>query len=150
MSFAHIGFHLLFIFVANSNYIPIMFIKSYINTLKLSFNYSGRTTRKDFWIFNTVTFFIVFAWLFCRIYFKFSGYVDQIDSVFFAVMALLAIPSMAVAARRLHDVSKSGWFLLANFVPIIGQVILLVFFTTDSVPSYNDYGEYPKFKLNEF
>ncbi len=127
-----------------------MFIKSYLNTIKLTFDFSGRTTRTDFWIFNTVSFIFIFLWLVLRIYFKFSDFVDIIDNVFYFLLLLLAMPSISVSIRRLHDVSKSGWFLLVNLLPLLGQLILLIFFTKDSEPSYNDYGEYPKFKLNEF
>lgn len=127
-----------------------MFIDSYIYTLKHSFDFEGRTTRKDFWIFNTVMFILTFIWLFLRIYFKFADFLNYIDNVFYFLIVLLAMPSVSISVRRLHDVSKSGWFLLLNLIPVIGQVILFVLFTTDSSPSYNDYGEYPKFQLNEF
>ena len=54
------------------------------------------------------------------------------------------IPSIAVTVRRLHDVDKSGWWYLINFVPYIGSFILLIFVCTDSVNRPNKWGENPK------
>jgi uncharacterized membrane protein YhaH (DUF805 family) len=41
------------------------------------------------------------------------------------------VPTIAVAARRLHDIDRSGWWQLLGFIPIIGWVILLVWFSQD-------------------
>ncbi len=55
----------------------------------------------------------------------------------------LLIPSIAVAIRRLHDVGKSGWWLLLGFVPLVG-LVLLYFMVQDSQPGGNEYGPNPK------
>ena len=125
-------------------------ITSYISTLKQVFNYRGRSTRKDFWVFNSVNFIFAFIWVVLRVYFKFSDLLQTVDFAFVAIFALLFLPTVAVSIRRLHDVSLSGWYLAWNFIPVIGQVLMLFYFLTDSSPAYNDYGEYPKFKLNKF
>ncbi len=54
------------------------------------------------------------------------------------------IPGLAVSIRRLHDISKSGWWLLIAFVPLIGGIVLLIFMVTDSTPGNNQYGPNPK------
>ena len=54
------------------------------------------------------------------------------------------IPSLAVAARRLHDTDKSGWWQLIALVPLIGWIILLVFLCSDSKPGANRFGANPK------
>jgi len=54
------------------------------------------------------------------------------------------IPSLAVTVRRLHDVGKSGWFILVGLIPLIGSIWLLVLFCTDSKPGENQYGPSPK------
>ena len=54
------------------------------------------------------------------------------------------IPSIAVSVRRLHDIGKSGWWLLLLFVPLIGPLVLLVFFVLDSQAVPNAYGPNPK------
>jgi uncharacterized membrane protein YhaH (DUF805 family) len=54
------------------------------------------------------------------------------------------VPSVAVGVRRLHDIGKSGWWLLIAFVPFVGPVILLVFNCMDSQPGANQWGPNPK------
>jgi uncharacterized membrane protein YhaH (DUF805 family) len=57
---------------------------------------------------------------------------------------VMLIPGIAVAVRRLHDVGKSGWFILISLIPIIGGIWLLVLLVTDSESGDNEYGPNPK------
>jgi uncharacterized membrane protein YhaH (DUF805 family) len=54
------------------------------------------------------------------------------------------IPNLAVAVRRLHDTDRSGWSLLFGLIPLIGAIILLVFFLSPGTPGPNRYGPDPK------
>lgn len=54
------------------------------------------------------------------------------------------IPSIAVGVRRLHDTGRTGWWLLIGFIPLIGAIVLIVFFVLDSQPGTNAYGPNPK------
>jgi uncharacterized membrane protein YhaH (DUF805 family) len=56
----------------------------------------------------------------------------------------LLLPTLAVAVRRLHDTDRSGWWLLIGLVPIVGAIVLLVFFVLDSKPGTNRFGANPK------
>ena len=57
-----------------------------------------------------------------------------------AILALgLLIPSIAVGVRRLHDLDKSGWWLLLGLIPIVG-LILLYWFCQPGTPGANQYG----------
>ena len=53
------------------------------------------------------------------------------------------IPSIAIAARRLHDIGKSGWWQLIVLIPIIGIIVLLVFLVTKGQFGENEYGANP-------
>lgn len=53
------------------------------------------------------------------------------------------IPSMALCVRRLHDVGKSGWWYLIGAVPLVGYILLIVWFCTDSKEA-NQWGPNPK------
>lgn len=53
------------------------------------------------------------------------------------------LPSIAVGARRLHDINRSGWWLLLNFIPVIGWIILIVFFAKRGDPMPNRFGVPP-------
>jgi len=46
--------------------------------------------------------------------------------------------------RRLHDMGKSGWWVLIALIPLIGFLVLLYFYVTDSQKGGNEYGENPK------
>lgn len=68
-----------------------------------------------------------------------------IGSPILEILLVLAtiVPNLAVGARRLHDIGKSGWLQLIAIIPIIGWIILIVWFATDSEPD-NGYGPNPK------
>jgi uncharacterized membrane protein YhaH (DUF805 family) len=55
----------------------------------------------------------------------------------------LLLPSIAVAIRRLHDTSRTGWWILIGLIPIVGWIVLIVFYVQDSHPD-NKYGPSPK------
>jgi len=56
----------------------------------------------------------------------------------------LLIPGIAVSIRRLHDTNRSGWWLLIALIPLIGVIVLFVFFASDSKSDENEYGISPK------
>ena len=56
---------------------------------------------------------------------------------------ILLLPSLAVAARRLHDIGRSGWWILIAFT-VIGIIPLLIWYVTDTKDEENIYGSNPK------
>lgn len=61
-----------------------------------------------------------------------------------ALVALaLFLPSLSVGVRRLHDIDKSGWWILLALIPIIGTLIILFFAVLKSTPGSNEYGLNP-------
>ena len=55
------------------------------------------------------------------------------------------IPYLAVCARRLHDIGKSGMYLLLWLVPLVGGIVLLVWFAQEGEPRANQFGEVPQY-----
>lgn len=53
------------------------------------------------------------------------------------------VPGIAVGVRRLHDIGKSGWSILIGLIPIVGPIILIVWFVQKGNPEANEYGEVP-------
>ena len=53
------------------------------------------------------------------------------------------LPSITVAIRRLHDLGRTGWWLLIVFVPIVGWIVLIVFFVSKGTDGDNDHGPDP-------
>lgn len=47
----------------------------------------------------------------------------------------MLVPNIAVTVRRLHDTNRSGWFYFIRFVPMVGEIILLVLCAGESDPA---------------
>ncbi len=99
--------------------------------------FEGRAGRAEFWWF-TLANLILFAILFL---------LAQLSTLLFVVYVVVAlallIPSLAVGARRLHDTNKTAWLLLLQLIPLIGGIILLVFFIIEGDKQTNQYGPVP-------
>ncbi len=106
--------------------------------------FSGRSQRSEYWYF--VLFYILIHMVLAFVD-NFTGSFDA-DRGFGLLGGLFTLavllPSIAVGVRRLHDTSRSGWWLLISFIPLIGTIVLLVFFVQDSTPGDNEYGPNPK------
>jgi uncharacterized membrane protein YhaH (DUF805 family) len=59
----------------------------------------------------------------------------------------ILIPSISVSVRRLHDIYRTGWWVLISLVPLIGFIVLIVFHVQDSTPGPNRYGPNRKLGL---
>ncbi|TKH19250.1 DUF805 domain-containing protein [Bacillus wiedmannii] len=115
----------------------------YLKALKNYGNFSGRATRKEYWTFSLSNIVIFWLLLFLS---SFSEVLVAIIALLF--MLVMIIPSFSVGARRLHDIGKTGWWQLLNFVPF-GSVVLLVFFIIESEENENQYGPNPYSDLKE-
>ena len=118
-------------------------MKWYIEVLKKYAVFTGRARRQEYWIF--VLFNVIITVVLTMI----EGIADSDSEGSRSTLATLyglavLIPSLAVGVRRLHDVGKSGWWMLIGLVPIIGAIILLIFAVRDSQPADNKYGPNPK------
>ncbi len=116
----------------------------YLDVLKKYADFTGRARRAEYWyfvLFNVIISFVI-------------GFVDGIFGTYAAEAELgllgtiyalaVFVPSIAVAARRLHDTGRSGWWQLILFIPLIGVIVLIVFLVLDSHPYENEYGANPK------
>ncbi|MBR1547445.1 MAG: DUF805 domain-containing protein [Prevotella sp.] len=90
-------------------------------------NFSGRARRSEYWWW--VLFNILWCWI-------------PIVNILLGLAFFL--PSLAVAIRRLHDTGRSGWWILLGLIPVIGGLVLLIFYCTDSQLGENQYGPNPK------
>ena len=54
---------------------------------------------------------------------------------------VLLLPGISVSMRRLHDIGRSGWWLLLVLLPVIGALVLLFFYVQAGDPEANEYGE---------
>lgn len=58
----------------------------------------------------------------------------------YAALLALAIPQLAVGARRLHDVGRSGWWLLIGVIPVVGALALLALLVLRGMAGANEFG----------
>ncbi len=127
--------------------------------------FSGRARRREFWVYALI-YFLIFILIIVLA--NMTGGIETITSYvetengfsyrsstsflssspFYYVMMIFIlgtlIPSLAVTVRRLHDTGRSGAWFFINFIPIIGNIIFLVFVCLDSQPGGNHYGPNPK------
>ena len=105
------------------------------------FNYHGRTSRRDFWLAILAYFIIVLAIpVVGGIITNVAGVNPRIWVYLILAYTLLSVfPIFTMQIRRLHDINKSGWWLLIDLIPTIGFIILLVFYTSKSVDENNNY-----------
>jgi uncharacterized membrane protein YhaH (DUF805 family) len=116
----------------------------YLEVLKKYAVFSGRARRKEYWFF--VLFNIIIGLALTFIDFSTGLYDVETEIGLLSSLYSLAVlvPGIAVTIRRLHDTSRTGWWFLIAFVPIIGVIVLLVFMAFDSTPGDNQYGPNPK------
>ncbi|MGE8652338.1 MAG: DUF805 domain-containing protein [Acinetobacter gandensis] len=107
----------------------------FVKCLKNYANFTGRARRKEFWFFTLVQFIILII----------AQIIDSVIGTEFVLYALivlaLLIPSLAVSVRRLHDLSKSGWWYLIALIPLIGAIILIIWFATETKAEVNQWGQ---------
>lgn len=108
----------------------------YLKVVKNYLGFTGRARRKEFWMFFLINICVIVV---LSIIDRIIGI--QLLSGLYGLAILL--PAIAVGIRRLHDIGKSGWFMLLALVPL-ANLYLIYLFTIDSVPGSNEYGPNPK------
>ncbi|EJF5835560.1 DUF805 domain-containing protein [Salmonella enterica] len=104
------------------------------------FNFHDRSTRREYWwftFFNLLFYFIInIAVMIVNNFIR----IELLTSISLAYAFLTVIPAIAVGVRRLHDIGRSGWYILLGIIPVIGAIILILFFCIDSENGVNKYG----------
>ncbi|MCP1122685.1 DUF805 domain-containing protein [Bacillus sp. 3103sda1] len=114
----------------------------YLQAFKNYAGFQGRARRKEYWMFFLIN-------LIVTIILEILVAVSFVFLIPFLLYALaIILPSLAVGARRLHDTGRSGWWQLLSLIPVVGGIVLIIFFCQDSEEYDNKYGPYPKFKTN--
>lgn len=113
--------------------------------------FSGRARRSEFWWFFLFTMVgnmvlsIVDSTLFGTVTTMPGGFQASTNTPIFSGLFGLAVilPSISVAVRRLHDTDRSGWLYWLVLIPIIGWIILIVWYATQGTEGKNSYGDDP-------
>ena len=125
------------------------FFKNYVN-------FKGRSRRSELWyvgLANVLIMLIAYILLIPDFISMSEGIGDIANQMieiivivgFLFIYELICfVPNLSLSVRRLHDIGKSGWYLLMGCIPIIGTIILFVYSVTDSDSGDNRYGKNPK------
>ena len=116
----------------------------YLEALKKYAVFSGRSRRMEYWFFVLFNLIVAFV----------LALIDMLIGTFSAVQNIgllsgiyslaVLIPTLAVTVRRLHDIDRSGWWILINLIPLVGAIVLLVFSLLPGTPGSNRFGPDPK------
>lgn len=112
-------------------------------------NFSGRSARSAFWWWALFQF--VVAAIIASVEGGASasmgsgmmsmGYTPGPIGIVWGLANLL--PGLAVSIRRLHDLDKSGWWVLIALIPLIGGIILIVWYAGKGTTGANRFGADP-------
>ena len=115
----------------------------YLAVLKKYAEFSGRSRRKEYWMFFlfNVIILIVLSVLDSMLGTVNAPYgIGMLTGLY--VLATL-VPNIAVTIRRLHDTDRSGWWILLGLIPVVG-IVLLVFMFLEGTRGDNGFGPDPK------
>lgn len=115
----------------------------YLEVLRKYATFSGRAARREFWFFQlwnlvaSIALFIVDALL---------G--TDTPELAYGLLGTLyglgvLVPSLAVGARRLHDIGRTGWWQLIMLIPLLGLILLIVWWATEGEGGPNRFGPEP-------
>jgi uncharacterized membrane protein YhaH (DUF805 family) len=99
-------------------------------------NFSGRSCRSEYWFW---VLFIVLAEIVTSIIDVVIGV--RVTTGIFGLVTIL--PGLAVAIRRLHDLDRTGWWFLLVFIPLIGWIVLIIWYVTKGTDGPNRFGADP-------
>ncbi len=101
-------------------------------------NFSGRASLSEFWwyiLFEVILNFI------SGFFYKLSPISYEVINVI--IFLALLLPSLGLSVRRLHDINRSGWWIFLWLIPVVGWIILLIWYLKPSQPVPNEYGPVP-------
>ena len=127
---------------------------SYFTTWKKAFKFQGRSTRKEYWFFVLINFFVTLLLIFFNLiqsllrtyYFSSGNDFLQILSNFITILnfipAIILLGSIWVALpltiRRIRDVGMKWQWIFLALIPYIGTIFILIFLTRTSVIDMDD------------
>lgn len=82
-------------------------------------DFNGRATRSEYWWWMLFTILAAIAAVI-------------INEMLYGLVVLgTFLPTIAVTTRRLHDTDRSGWFQLLALIPLVGAIILIIWYAQE-------------------
>ena len=103
-------------------------------------DFNGRARRTEYWSFTLFTSAV--SMILNLLYTRTDSTIFNILTIVFGLAVL--VPTLAVSWRRLHDIGKKGTWYFINLIPIVGSIILIVWFCQEGTRGDNEFGPDPK------
>ena len=116
----------------------------YLEALKKYAVFSGRARRMEYWYFVLFNLIVAFVLALIDTLLGTTTGVSSFGLLSGIYGLAVLIPTLAVLVRRLHDIDRTGWWILINLIPLVGTIVLLVFALTPGTPGSNRFGLDPK------
>jgi len=102
-------------------------------------DFSGRARRSEFWFFMLFNVAVQIV----------ASLIDGIILGGMGILGLVAslgllVPALAVSVRRLHDSGRSGWWILIGLIPLVGIILLIVWYVNKGEDGPNRFGANPR------
>lgn len=127
-------------------------MNSYFSAMTRYFEFSGRSTRREYWSFQIGFYVLLFGAIVLDI--AVLGYFNSrrgtgVGPLMLFVIFFHLIPNFSVLIRRLHDAGKSGWWYFVSVIPLIGSFWLLYLTFKGPDDNSDDFGPDPRFAVAE-
>ncbi len=107
-------------------------------------NFAGRAVRSEYWYWMLFYFIVVVVLQILAAVMGSRESPSILVASIFAIWSLGSlIPALAVTVRRLHDTDRSGWFILLALIPLVGAIILIIWYCNAGTPGPNRFGPPP-------
>ena len=110
-------------------------------------DFEGRASRSEYWLFALFVFLVAIGATVLNAILAGATGSQTAGMPVMLIYGLFIlgsfVPSLAVGFRRLHDTNRSAWWLLIAFLPIIGSIVLIVFYCLPGTPGPNRFGPAP-------
>lgn len=115
-------------------------LDAYLDAMRRYGSFAGRATRSQFWLYTLVLLLMLIAAMLIDI--SLGADIEHGPFIVAGIVNLAhLVPTVAVFVRRLHDIDRSGWWILPCLIPGIGIIPWLVFACTASTPEANRFGQ---------
>jgi uncharacterized membrane protein YhaH (DUF805 family) len=116
--------------------------------LKRYADFTGRSTRKEYWLFTAFAGVIIASlavlWVGDTNGFGATGPFGSLMMVLLLLFLVgTLLPTFAVQVRRFHDQDWAGWFVLLNLIPYVGWLIVMLLMLREGTPGENRFGPNP-------
>jgi len=108
------------------------FVESITTCFNKYCDFNGRASRAEFWWWALFCFIVGAV---C------TGISEYLGSL--ANLALL-LPSLGVCWRRLHDIGRAGGYFFIGLIPLVGWIIVIIWYASAGQPMVNRFGPQPE------